>query len=118
MLHRMYRRVAVVAVVLMLTGCAMSPRGTTAVPTETPSATPSADYSSLPKELPGNGSWVAGESMQPGTWFADPEQTSTCEWFIGKDGKVLASGTGDSVVLEPGETLESSACAVWVLATE
>lgn len=85
---------------------------------ETPTPTPTAveDYSSLPSELPGNGSWVAGESMQPGTWFADPAQTTTCEWYIGEGGKVLASGTGDSVVLEPGETLESHACAVWVLA--
>ena len=107
----MRKSIALLVLLPLLAGCSASSGNAQPSPT----ATPSADYSSLPAELPGTGTYVAGVDMQPGTYEQSPASPS-CEWFIGDDqGKLISSGTGETVVVEVGQTLESSNCTVWQL---
>lgn len=107
----MRKSIALLVLLPLLAGCSAS--NVNAEPTSTPTA--SADYSSLPSELPGTGSWVAGVDMQPGVYEQVPASPS-CEWFLGDDaGKLLGSGDGQFVTVDAGQTLESSNCAVWSL---
>lgn len=107
----MRKSIALLMLVPLFAGCSASSGN--AQPSATPTA--STDYSSLPAELPGTGTYVAGVDMQPGTYEQSPASPS-CEWFIGDGaGKLLSSGTGETVVVEVGQTLESSNCAVWQL---
>lgn len=105
----MNRTLIAAASVLLLAGCASPAQQ----PEQTVDPTPE-DYSSLPTEFPGNGSFVGGEDIQPGTYLVVEEHES-CEWFLGVDGKLIASGAND-VVVDAGETVEVSGCAVFELA--
>lgn len=107
----MNRVAVVVAVVLLLTGCTGS-RAVELPPVE--STPPAVDYSGLPDTFAGNGSFVAGVDIQPGTYLVVEEQP-TCEWYLGVDGKLTASGFND-VVVAAGETVEVSGCSVFELA--
>lgn len=95
--------------VLLFAGCSSPAPEPSVVPS------PTVDYSGLPAEFPGNGSFVAGVDIQPGTYLVVEEHAS-CEWFLGDEaGKLVASGAND-VVVDAGETVEVSGCAVFELA--
>jgi hypothetical protein len=71
------------------------------------------NYSMLPAEF-GNGTFVAGVDVQPGTYL-QLEQQPNCEWVTGVDGDPGQSGSGD-VVLDVGETIEAAGCSTFVKA--
>lgn len=50
--------------------------------------------------------------MRPGIWLEE-KPTGQCEWFLGTDGVLDGSGSGDFVV-DPGQTVELQRCSVMV----
>lgn len=96
---------------LLLTACASSQPAPVAAPTS--SATAGVDYSSLPVEIPGNGSFEVGVDLQPGTW-EEETPTGACKWYKGIDGELTNYGDGPLMVANAGETLEVEHCSVIV----
>lgn len=107
----MKRLVLPAAALLLLAGCAAPQQPP--VPAETPLPSAEVDYSSLPVEIPGNGSFEVGVDLRPGT-YEEESPTGQCEWFKGEDGNFTGSGDGPLMTAEAGETLEVEGCSVIV----
>lgn len=111
------RGLAAVAGVLLLAGCSgpVKAEEVASAPSSAPSPVASV-AADLPREFPGNGSFVGGVDVAPGIYL-EVAPAPNCEWFLGKDGKLLGSGEGD-VVVRAGETVEVHACSVFKWAAD
>ena len=106
-------RLLVIGVVVLLAGCStVSTAEPVVVPT--PAEVPVADYSALPAEFGGNGSWVAGVDIKPGSYTTEFDHES-CKWFLGDDGVLAWWGDSEFVTLDAGKTIEVQGCSMWVM---
>ena len=96
---------------MLLAGCSSATTVEVAEPSPTP--TQSVDFSGLPAEFAGTGSFVAGVDIQPGL-YEEESASGQCEWFLGVDGTLVGSAVSSTVVVADGETVELEGCSVMV----
>jgi hypothetical protein len=92
-------------ITVLLAGCSSAP----SEPVEP--ATPRVDYSNLPEQILGNGSYVAGVDFRPGL-YAQEFRNETCEWYVGLDGELIKRGTTGGFSVDAGQTVELSGCSM------